>query len=95
MSDRPQSIPPQLVAAETRAAAHLVRALAERLIGLANLLPLPSDTAIDRLSGEEAFARYPAYELYADLQLVVVDSLHSVADYLEEAGQRPLGGDDG
>lgn len=91
----PSVFPPQVVAAETRAAAHQVRALAEHLLGLADLLPHPPDEEVDRLSGEEAFARYPAYELYADLQIAVADGLVSLADFLEESGRRPLGGGNG
>lgn len=83
--------PPEWVAAEVRASAHMVRGLAVRLLALADLLPLPPDEVLDALGSAQAFARYPAYELHADVYVAVKEHLLPSADSLEEAGERPLG----
>lgn len=88
MSSQPQSIPPQLVAAEARAAAHELQAIAHRLMSWAALLPMPEPGVLDRVSGSEAFARFPAYELRADIQVCVADGIRPVAEVLAKAGQR-------
>ena len=91
MSDFPQSIPPSLVVAEAHAAAHQLRAIACRLDALSHLLPMPPPDVLERLSGSEAFASFPSYELRADLEVCIADGLQPLAAVLANVDQR-LGG---
>ena len=88
MSDFEQSIPPSLVVAEARATAHQLHAIIERLDALARLLPIPPGDLLDQLSGSEAFAAFPCYELRADLEVCISDGLLPLADLLANVGER-------
>ena len=97
MSDFPQSIPPSLVYAEVRAAAHQLRSISSRLATMAGLLPLPPEEEIDRLlelASEQAFRDHPLLSLFVDLDSLVRGQLLPTADALDEASQAdsvPLG----
>ena len=94
MADQPKCIPAALAFAETRAAAHELRALAARLLALAYLLPLPPPDELSALledATEATFEQAPILELHVDLDSLVRDELLPAAAALEEAANREGG----
>jgi|GEM_PF-3229305 len=91
MSDRPNCIPAPLAYAETRAAAHELRAIAARLLALAYMLPLPPPAELEALlegATEEALEGLPLVSLHIDLDSIVRDELLPAAAALDEAARR-------
>lgn len=87
----PSPIPPDLIIAETRAAAHQLRSIAARLLALAYLLPLPPAEEMEALlesATEEALKHLPLLSLHIDLDSIVRDELLPAAAALEEAAKR-------
>lgn len=69
MSDREQSISLAFVAGETLAAAHFLRGVSAHLTALGRTLPLPTEDVQDVVfesDAEEAFAAFPALDLFTD-----------------------------
>lgn len=95
MPDRPQSISLAFVAGETLAAAHFLRAVSAHLMALGRTLELPSEDLQDVLfesDAEQAFAAYPALDLFADLDVFAKGELRQIADALEAAAVKHLEG---
>jgi len=91
MADQPKCIPVPLAYAETRAAAHELRAIAARLLALAYMLPLPPAAELEALlegATEETFKQAPILELHVDLDSIVRDELLPAAAALDEAARR-------
>lgn len=94
MSDLSQSIPPVLVTAEVRAVAHELRAQAERLLTLAEAMPLPPEQvrrAVYEAASEEVFALHPVLDLYVDVRELAGGKLLELAGDFEELGRSTTG----
>lgn len=93
MSDRMKHIPPVLMTAEVRAAAHELRAVAERLLALVEALPLPPANVrkvVYNATNEEFYKEFPTLELYVDVRELAGGQLLELAGELEEVGKRPV-----
>lgn len=90
MHDQEKCISVPLAYAETRAAAHQLRAITAPLVALAHLLPLPPAPELEALledATEETLKRLPLLSLHIDLDSIVRDELLPAAAALEEAGR--------